>query len=171
MKALRILCVGLALVVVVGCVHRASTRQPAGWRAEQEVWWTRSGLVKDAIVSYLRFLDEHPEVDEASSPYWEIVSLILLLDGEHDTATLEALADLTSYYIGESGAEVMHCIILRTGSKLTPMLEERLSSGRNDCHAVLGASSTRCLAGDDYRAFLEGTLKAIKRDESCYIER
>jgi hypothetical protein len=168
MKTLSALC-AMLVVVAAGCVHRPVAGQPSSWRSDQEVWWTTPGLVKNAIVAHLRFLDEHPEAEQMSPPYWETMSLILLLDQRQDRATIEVLADLTSYYIGESGNELLHCVILRLGPNLAPLLEERLSSGRNDCQTTLG-SSKRCLIGSDYRTFLETALGSIRRDESCYIE-
>ncbi len=170
MRSIVILVAGLALATA-GCANRAMTQPPSGWRADQEVWWTTPDLVKNAIVAYLRFLDENPDAERAPSPYWEIVSLALLLDRREEPEALEALADLTSYYVGESGNELLHCVVLRSGPGVAPFLKERLRSGPNDCQTVLGATSKQCLAERDYRAFLEATLAAINRDESCHVER
>jgi len=170
MRTLSALCLGLFLIAG-GCVHAAEHGQAPVWRAAQEIWWTTPSLVKNAIVAYLRFLDGHPDLQQAPSPRWEIVSLVLILGDQQTPEALKALSDLTSYYLGESGDEVLHCVIMRTGQKLEPLLQERLTSKSNDCQGTLGADSKLCLTQAAYRSALEGTIAAIKRDERCYIER
>jgi len=126
--------------------------------------------VKEAVVGFLRFQEIVPTSERANLPYWETVKLILILDEPDDPKSLGVLADLTSYQVGASGGEILRCVLLRKGPKIVPYLEERLRSDGNDCLDVLGPTSAVCRVGDPYRGYLEGTLDAVKDDESCYVE-
>ncbi len=163
--------VAVLSVLVLSCASQQPPRVRPDWRAEQEIWWTDSGLVKRALVEHLRLQDRHPQLKDEHDAYWSIASLVLLLDGRSDPLTLQTLADLTSYYWGESGGEVFQCVVLRKGKAIVPFLQRSLDAPENDCHEALGENGSGCLQETEYRKGLRALLNAIARDERCAIER
>jgi len=162
----------IGIVVLPAC---AAAQKPSGsstdWRAKQDVWWSAGNLVKGALVAYLQLQDRHPEIQREVEPGWDIASLILILDSHSDASTLKALSELSSYYLGESGGELFHCVVLRKGSTLAPNLRKLLADDRSDCRVTLGKESTHCLSDAEYRSNLQGIIAELGRNQSCTIEK
>ena len=167
------LLVGLAAVSLAlsACAAQKPPEPHHESQERQGVWWTDGGLIKNALVAYFRLEEHHPDLEKVHDLYWNTVSLVLILDGRNDPTTLQTLADLSSYYWGESGGEMFDCVVWRKGGAIVPYLQKHLDDLPSDCRITLGDGSARCLQEAEYRGHLRGLLSSIARNESCSVER
>ena len=174
MRAKVSLYIGL-LLVLGGCVNEKipsrSQRPEEEWRSRQSIWWNDTALVKDAVCKYAQWMHELPEPERSTAPDWEISKLVLILDKRDDESSLRALSDLTSYYLGESGGEVLRCVTIRKGKAIVPLLKKDLSVTENDCLASSKNQHGACRTVDEYHNYVTELVNAIERNQSCYIEQ
>src|SRR5262245_20298140 len=82
------------------------------WRSKQRIWWKEEKIVKEVIISHLALLEKFPALQREEELYSDIFNLLLLFDSMSSKESLETLASLSSYYIGEYQGEVYLCLLL-----------------------------------------------------------
>src|SRR5262249_19569698 len=127
--------------VVFGNERAEIWRRSPSSRADDR-WWSSPKLVHDAIVGYLELYGHDPETPAKDYFAAELTSLVLLYDEWDSDESLKALIGLTSWYVGEAGGEMLHCIIVRKGERIRPLLDEALKQRQGEC---LARSGSRCL--------------------------
>lgn len=168
-----ILIIGLAGLIATASASDKSEDQN-DWRAKQVRWWSDDQLVKDVLVSSVALKGKIPnsESDPAVNDFmWDVGKLILLYDSMSSNKSLETLASLNPYYLGEATGEIYHCVLRRKGKRIEPALTRLLNSNRNECTQKYGTNSPYCLRDDLYREKLKSTIEAIKKNTPCVIEQ
>ena len=170
--ARNILLTAVALTIAGwGAIASAGGNSSSDWRSKQEIWWNDADLVGHAISAFYRYKGATPELQfSKQNPTWEIGSLLLVLDRKSDQKTLDVLAGLTSYYLGESINPVFECVVRRKGAKIDRALAILQKSGHNACSAALGPNNAGCLTPDAHKQRLDFLRGAIKEEQPCYIE-
>lgn len=166
--ALRFLCVAWSVFV---CAMNIALATSGDWRKEQTIWWNDAQLVKNAVVDYLKLLNSNPNLMSKDNPLWRVDSLILILDSANDLTTLKVLSSLSSYNLGASGGELYQCVVRRKGSRILPLLQATLASGKNECTESVGRDATVCRTPVEHSVWLKDNIAAIKADRSCTLEQ
>jgi hypothetical protein len=142
-------------------------------------------LIKNAIVSALTVYARNPESER--DPAFQhlrtsIGRLVLLFDLRNGQRSLETLTSLASYGFGEPEYAIYQCVVVRKGKTIAPIIEQALSSRRDECvarfgerYATGGPPSPKgearaplvCLGDKDYRHALEKALGKIRDHETC----
>lgn len=155
---------------VFGAVQDSTARDD--WRSRQVRWWDDDALIEDAIVSAARLQAERKAQSDRSlvDHSWRVVSLLLLFDSRNSSRSLDALAGVSSYYLGESGNEIYECLLLRKGVQIRARLEKRLTESTTECSRSTGNSGV-CLSETDFKNRLKRILTEIDKNTPCTIEQ
>jgi hypothetical protein len=171
-------------IILLGLTHIAigGDAKTNRWRGQQTIWWNDAQLVTNAIVSVLAVQAANPALqsDRGFSEHrGNVTDLVLVLDNMNDPRKLAEVAGLTPYYLGEAPSQMYYCVLLRKGTALRPVLENRLSSAGNECINRFGSPDAKmeglhvpmCLSDQQYRRRLQQIVAAIEQDKSCAIEQ
>jgi hypothetical protein len=144
-------------------------------------------LIKNAIVSALTVYAGNPQSDHDPALQdlrGSIGRLVLLFDLLNGQRSLENLTSLASYGLGEPEYAIYQCVVVRKGKTIAPIIEQALSSRRDECVARFGeryatggppppkgeARAPRvCLGDKDYRRMLEKALTKIRHNKTCDV--
>jgi len=121
-------------------------------------------VIRDAIVSYFRLIEKHPEADETLS---SAIELLLILDRDSSAESLEVLAGFLSYDVGTHGGELLSCLLIRKGSRTPAALRALSVSTRSDCITRLHAETRRCLKPEEVETEWGIILRAVDSHERC----
>lgn len=180
--ALRVISALTMVLLLVACnALRAGTDENSS-QSKQNIWWDDGQLVKGAIVSALALQAANPSL--RSDPKFtehmsSVTDLLLLFDSMESKKGLQALAELTSYYLGEHPHEIFSCLLRRKGKVMQPILTGLLASKRNECISKIGEPKLNpqglevsvCLSEVEYRKQLADSVAAIGRGTPCIIEQ
>jgi hypothetical protein len=137
-----------------------------GWSRRDTRWWSSPQLVHDAIVGYLELHGREPPTPADDYFKSELTSLVLLFDEWDSNESLKALTQLTSWYLGTAGDEILHCIVVRKGERIRPLLDEARTRHQSECLAQAGSS---CLSAEDHAAVLLDLSQRIAGGERCEV--
>lgn len=169
LETLAVACIALGLTVPTKL-----SAAPSDWRTEQDIWWNAPLLVKNAVVSFFGLRTASGVGLPGANTAQSIVDLLLLLDKQSDSQTVNVLADLSTYDLGTAGSEVYDCLIVRKGSTMVAALQRRNSETSDDCIKALGAGHPSCVAtrGAEARSQRIADLVArVKSNKPCQIEK
>ena len=94
------------------------------------------------------------------------VSRLLLFDPMDSPEALGVFASLSGYYLGARAEQTYHCLILRKGKKIEPLLTEQLHGSDLECARELGREF------ESPSAVLDGkALCRSKQDEASFLAR
>ena len=151
----------------------------ADWRVKQNIWWKDYNVIKEAIVSQNAVVVAHPDLltDGAFIKHASLVNdLLLLFDSMRSEKSMETLASLSPYYLGEAGDEIYSCVLLRKGRRIKPVLSQLLKSPHNECMERFAASGGKpdtaqvCFTDQEYRNRLKQFLVDIDKNVPCSLE-
>ena len=98
-----------------------------------------------------------------------VIDLMYLLDQRSSREDLRALVNLSSYYLGESPAQTVSCLMIRKGKKLLPFLNEAVKSPQSACakQTKISVRENICIPSEILKARLVAVSKAISTGERC----
>jgi hypothetical protein len=98
-----------------------------------------------------------------------VINLLYLLDQRSTREDLRVLVNLSSYYLGESPAQTVSCLMIRKGKKLLPFLDEAVKSPQSACakQTKISIQESVCIPSEILKARLAAVSKAISTGERC----
>jgi len=178
------LCFLILLLLLCGAATRlyaeGNTKSTSEDSSQQTIWWEDDQLVKDAIISSLVVAAAHPNLmsDERFAEHLsDVEELVLLFDSMSSDRSVNTLASLSPYYLGEASSEMYACLVVRKRERIRQALLGLLSSKKNECIDKYGNSVPSgigisvCLPDGTYRRNLKQYLKSIDERKKCTIEQ
>ena len=146
-----------------------------GWRSQQEKWWISSESLRTAIITLARVRSLLPQSSEATSDIADsTIALLVLFDEDDSAGSLDSLARLAAYDIGEAPSEVYECLVQRKGEIILGRLQTMMRSDSvDDCVSRHGRATAMCVENRKTNAThdrLESLARRIKMDAQCSIE-
>lgn len=126
----------------------------------------RCTYIRDVILKFLDVKQKSSCKREFDELYWDILSLLELLDTSNSPKCLSILANLAQYYLGEAGGELYSCIILRKGRLIERYLKAergKIKEGMNDCAPSTNSSKERCFTAKEALDNIDDLLPSLSK--------
>jgi hypothetical protein len=96
----------------------------------------------------------------------DVNALLVLFDSMQSEASERILANLGSYYLGESAGELYECVVLRKGKRMVPYLRRELRY--SDCaRQTRGKYRNLCRSRANRQAYLGSIIQQLHQGKGC----
>jgi hypothetical protein len=157
-------------LVLAGCAAAPEGAEDTGV-SRSGVWWTDAKLVKSVLINYLGFRAENQSVAANTGFGTDVIDLVLLFDAWDKPGDLQALASLSSYYLGAHGGETYSCLVVRKGRAILPELEQEMARRPSECSKRYGDKEGVCFSNETRISRLRGMIERIESNQTCTVEQ